>query len=200
MCGAGRGIPTWFYGNGPPRLIVRSARLHHRKVYEYRYYRGKFGATFENALEGLRPMRDFSLRWPKTAHITCSWPTPEPPRAKPRSIWIRWKYALSAITHVGWRILSCRRSHKKRRHDELQRFMLSTDSVTVAVEVAIFLYPENIDAIRAEFLSRLETRCAISQCRSTSRGQPRSCASCASFSSRACRSRHNSVLSQILRT
>ena len=40
-------------------------------------------------------------------------------------------------------------THNKRRHDELQRFMLCTDSVTVAVEVPIFLYPEDINAIKA---------------------------------------------------
>jgi hypothetical protein len=35
-------------------------------------------------------------------------------------------------------------THNKRRHDELQRFMLTTDSVTVAVEVPIYLTPEDI--------------------------------------------------------
>lgn len=40
-------------------------------------------------------------------------------------------------------------THNKRRHDELQRFMLSTDSVTIAVEVPIFLYPDDIEAIKA---------------------------------------------------
>lgn len=34
--------------------------------------------------------------------------------------------------------------HHKRRHDERQRFMLATDSVTVAVEVPIFLTPEDL--------------------------------------------------------
>jgi ATP-dependent exoDNAse (exonuclease V) beta subunit len=35
-------------------------------------------------------------------------------------------------------------THNKRRHDELQRFMLLTDSVTVAVEVPIYLTPADI--------------------------------------------------------
>lgn len=35
-------------------------------------------------------------------------------------------------------------THNKRRHDELQRFMLATDSVTVAVEVPIYLSPKDI--------------------------------------------------------
>jgi ATP-dependent exoDNAse (exonuclease V) beta subunit len=32
-------------------------------------------------------------------------------------------------------------TNNKRRHDEIQRFMLATDSVTVAVEVPIYLTP-----------------------------------------------------------
>jgi ATP-dependent exoDNAse (exonuclease V) beta subunit len=35
-------------------------------------------------------------------------------------------------------------TNNKRRHDEIQRFMLITDSVTVAVEVPILLTPEDI--------------------------------------------------------
>jgi hypothetical protein len=35
-------------------------------------------------------------------------------------------------------------SHHKRRHDELQRFMLMTDSVTVAVEGPIYLTSADI--------------------------------------------------------
>ena len=36
-------------------------------------------------------------------------------------------------------------TNNKRRHDELQRFMLTTDSVTVAVEVPIYLSTEDVD-------------------------------------------------------
>jgi ATP-dependent exoDNAse (exonuclease V) beta subunit len=35
-------------------------------------------------------------------------------------------------------------THNKRRHDELQRFMLMTDSVTVAVEVPVYLTPKDL--------------------------------------------------------
>jgi ATP-dependent exoDNAse (exonuclease V) beta subunit len=35
-------------------------------------------------------------------------------------------------------------THNKRRHDEIQRFMLATDSVTVAVEVPIYLSAEEL--------------------------------------------------------
>src|SRR3546814_3398517 len=47
----------------------------------------------------------------------------------------------------------------KRRHDEIQRFMLLTDSATVAVEVPIFLTPADIAALRAiPNLDRKRTR------------------------------------------
>ena len=35
-------------------------------------------------------------------------------------------------------------THNTRRHDTLQRFMLATDSVTVAMEVPVSLTPEDI--------------------------------------------------------
>jgi ATP-dependent exoDNAse (exonuclease V) beta subunit len=37
----------------------------------------------------------------------------------------------------------------KRRHDEVQRFMLTTDSATVAVEVPIYLTSEDLRELRA---------------------------------------------------
>ena len=41
-------------------------------------------------------------------------------------------------------------SNNKRRHDEIQRFMLINDSVTVAVEVPIILTPEDIADMQHE--------------------------------------------------
>lgn len=38
----------------------------------------------------------------------------------------------------------------RRRHETLQRFMLTNDSVTVAVEIPIWLYPEEVRAIEDE--------------------------------------------------
>jgi ATP-dependent exoDNAse (exonuclease V) beta subunit len=41
-------------------------------------------------------------------------------------------------------------TNNKRRHDEIQRFMLTTDSVTVAVEVPIILTPADIRHMQRE--------------------------------------------------
>lgn len=45
------------------------------------------------------------------------------------------------------------------RHDEIQRFMLITDSVTVAVEVPIYITPEDIRHMQHElgFIITLKT-------------------------------------------
>jgi hypothetical protein len=66
-------------------------------------------------------------------------------------------YDLDAVQIVANRNHTCRAAalvlqtvtNNKRRHDEIQRFMLATDSVTVAVEVPIYL---TIDEL-AEFES-----------------------------------------------
>jgi hypothetical protein len=41
-------------------------------------------------------------------------------------------------------------THNTRRHDALQQFMLTTDSVTVAVEVPVWLTPEDIAHMQHE--------------------------------------------------
>src|SRR6266498_4382855 len=41
-------------------------------------------------------------------------------------------------------------THNKRRHDTLQRFMLATDSVTVAIEVPVSLTPEDISHMQQD--------------------------------------------------
>jgi ATP-dependent exoDNAse (exonuclease V) beta subunit len=54
-------------------------------------------------------------------------------------------------------------THNKRRHDELQRFMLTTDSVTVAVEVPIYLTRDDIAHMQQQlgFRIPLATNAAI---------------------------------------
>src|SRR5207245_10731704 len=41
-------------------------------------------------------------------------------------------------------------THNIRRHETLQRFMLATDSVTVAIEVPVYLTPEDITHMQQE--------------------------------------------------
>jgi transposase-like protein len=133
-----------------PRRIIRSARLHHQQVYEYRFHRGKFGTAFEGEHERLRPMRDFLIEMAENCphHLF---------QTDARASQGKTAFDLDAVEIRSKRNHACRVAnlvlqavtHNKRRHDELQRFMLSTDSVTVAVEVPIFLYPEDIAAIKA---------------------------------------------------
>jgi len=40
-------------------------------------------------------------------------------------------------------------TNNKRRHDEIQRFMLATDSVTIAVEVPIFLEARELAQLKS---------------------------------------------------
>jgi len=42
-------------------------------------------------------------------------------------------------------------THNIRRHDTLQRFMLTTDSVSVAIEVPVYLTPEDLPHLFERF-------------------------------------------------
>jgi ATP-dependent exoDNAse (exonuclease V) beta subunit len=66
-------------------------------------------------------------------------------------------FDLNAVEIKSRRSHACRMANlvlqavtkNKRRHDELQSFMLATDSVTIAVEVPVFLYPTDIQQLKA---------------------------------------------------
>jgi hypothetical protein len=54
-----------------PRTLIRSVRLHHQRVYDYRVHQGKLAsivATSEH--QRLQPMADYSPRWPKSARAS----------------------------------------------------------------------------------------------------------------------------------
>ena len=69
----------------------------------------------------------------------------------------RYSFDLSAVEIKSKRNHACRLAdcvlqtvtQPKRRHDELQRFMLTTDSVTVAVEVPVYLTVQDLAVLGA---------------------------------------------------
>jgi hypothetical protein len=108
-----------------PRRIVRSARLHHQQVYEYRYHRGKFGTAFENEHERLRPMRDFLIEMAEKCphHLF---------QTDARASQGKAAFDLDSVEIRAKRNHACRVAnlvlqavtHNKRRHDELQRHVI----------------------------------------------------------------------------
>jgi ATP-dependent exoDNAse (exonuclease V) beta subunit len=129
-----------------PHRIIHAARLHHQQVYEYRFHRGKL---------------EFALGFPKQQHLqpiqtylndiaeTCPHQLFQ---TDARASQGKTTYNLDAVEIKSTRNHACRVAelvlqtvtNNKRRHDEIQRFMLATDSVTVAVEVPIYLSAEEL--------------------------------------------------------
>jgi ATP-dependent exoDNAse (exonuclease V) beta subunit len=124
-----------------PHTLLRSTRLHHQQVYTYRLHQGKLALILaDKAHEAFSPV---------AAYLT------DMATACPHALFQdehRASQAANAFDLTGVEIVEKHNlapriahralqavTHNKRRHDELQRFMLTTDSVRVAVEVPIYL-------------------------------------------------------------
>jgi ATP-dependent exoDNAse (exonuclease V) beta subunit len=125
----------------PPNQIIRSVRLHHQQVYQYGIHRGKIAATLAaGEHRRFRPLDEYLAEMAEACpHQLFA----AEARASQRKV----AFSLDAVEIKTRRNHACRMAElvlqsvtqNKRRHDELQRFMLTTDSVTVAVEVPIYL-------------------------------------------------------------
>jgi len=124
-----------------PNRIIRSVRLHHQQVYEYRIHCAKLESSLRAPKhEHLQPLEAFL--W----YMAASCPNGLF-QADARASQGKTAYDLDAVEILSHRNHACRTAelvlqavtHNKRRHDEIQRFLLATDSVTVAVEVPIWL-------------------------------------------------------------
>jgi PD-(D/E)XK nuclease superfamily len=129
-----------------PHTLIRSTRLHHKQVYTYRVHQGKLALILaEKQHAAFSPVADYLNDMATSCpHALFQ----EEHRASQAAnafdlagVEIVEKQNLAPrIAHLALQAVT----HNKRRHDELQRFMLTTDSVTVAVEVPIYLTPADI--------------------------------------------------------
>jgi hypothetical protein len=120
-----------------PNRIIRSVRLHHQQVYEYRIHQGKLAAILGTPEhEQFRAVEKYLF----DMVTACPHGLFQPDSRASQG---RTTFDLDAVEIKSKRNHACRLAdcvlqtvtHDKRRQDELQRFMLTTDSVTVAVEV-----------------------------------------------------------------
>jgi hypothetical protein len=129
-----------------PHQLIRTTRLHHQQVYTYRLHQRKL-ALILNTQEhrAYLPLADYLTEMAERCphHLF-----QEGGRASKGGnvfnidgVEIREKDSLaSRITELVLQTVT----NNRRRHDELQHFMVATDSVTVAVEVPIILTPDDI--------------------------------------------------------
>ena len=142
----------------PPHTLVLSARLHHGQVYEFSYHPGKTEHLLRGGSSASRsPFRPQQPQYAPAAsfealrHFLESVPTDTPhdlfrAQAK-RASQTRQRFSLAdvaiierknaAVEMAGFVIPTVSRNTK--RHETIQEFMLVNDSVTVAVEVPVYL-------------------------------------------------------------
>jgi hypothetical protein len=134
-----------------PSRQIRSVRLHHQQTYEYRIHQGKLAAILgkpehEKFRSVERYLFDMATACPHSLFQSDS-----------RASQGRTTFDIDTVEIKSKHNHACRLTDcvlqtvtsNKRRHDEVQRFMLTTDSATVAVEVPIYLTSEDLRKLRA---------------------------------------------------
>lgn len=132
-----------------PHQVIKSVTLNHQQVYQYRYQKAK--------LDILLNQKDFShqrFQDLKTYLIEVEKHCPhEYFQTGSRSSQAAAKFDLHKVvieqkqnyaTRLAQLVIQAV-EHNRLRHEAIQQFMLANDSVTVAIEVPIFLEPQDIN-------------------------------------------------------
>jgi hypothetical protein len=142
----------------PPTQTVRAIKLYHRQVYHFAYHRSKL-ALLKKSGEHRRfaALADFLESIPTACPHTLFENGARASKLRvdafhpTRAIIIeRDNFATRTASFVLPTI-----GDNMRRHETLQRFMLANDSVTLAVEVPIWLASADIKAIEAQYHIKL---------------------------------------------
>lgn len=159
-----RGLGRMFF---PPQQTIRSTKLYHRQIYAFAYHRPKLellrrGQLDDKRAGGLgsttrfRPLADFLKSIPtECPHELFT--RDDDPKA-------RASQAHPAFANVSRVIVNRKENaatetaaliipavgNNKLRHETLQRFMLANDSVTVAIEIPIWLDEADIAALERQ--------------------------------------------------
>jgi transposase-like protein len=155
----------------PPAQTIRSIKLYHRQVYAYAYHRPKLEFVRNGTLDD---KRQGDVRFAAVAHFLQSIPTTcphhlfrrdEDPKARASQASPLWADVSgiivnrkeNAATQTAALIIPSV-GNNKLRHETLQRFMLCNDSVTIAVEIPIWLTEDDVAGLEAEHRIELAQR------------------------------------------
>jgi transposase-like protein len=147
----------------PPEQTIRSIQLYHRQVYGYAYHRPKLDFARTGRLDDRRTgdtrfaaLADFLEALP----ITCPhdvFRRDDDPKARASQATPDWADVSRVIVNSKRKaatetaaLIIPSVGNNKLRHETLQRFMLINDSVTVAIEVPIWLTEDDIASLEHE--------------------------------------------------
>ena len=136
-----------------PYDVIETATLAHRQLYRFRYHRAKIKYALEEDFKNykLRPLKDLlDLVTSETPHqffqegLRAS---ESPIKFSKSDMIVRSKEnfatKLAKLTFQGVK-------DNKQRHEELQKFMIANDTVTVATEVPIYLKKEDLSHMQTQ--------------------------------------------------
>jgi len=150
-----------------PQETVRSIKLYHRQIYGFAYHRPKLELLRDGELDDNRAgSAGSTARFARLAHFLESIPTTCPhdlfrrdddPKARASQVQPAFADISSIIvsrkenaaTETAALIIPAV-GNNKLRHETLQRFMLANDSVTVAIEIPIWLTETDIAALELQ--------------------------------------------------
>jgi ribosomal protein L37AE/L43A len=155
----------------PANQTIRSVKLYHRQVYAYGYHRPKLEFVRKGTLDDKRrgdtrlaPLADFLESIPTTCPHDLFRREDNP---KGRASQVRAEFAdvsriivnrkENAATQTAALVIPAV-GNNKLRHETLQRFMLANDSVTVAVEIPIWLTETDIGELERQHAIELAPR------------------------------------------
>jgi DNA-directed RNA polymerase subunit RPC12/RpoP len=148
-----------------PARIIRAQKLYHRQVYEFAYHRAKLAFLRDGTLDDKRAAgAESTSRFSALADFLESVPATcphdlfrredgargsqlDPTFVDPARLIVIEKQNIATET-AALIVPSVGTNYE--RHPKLQRFMLANDSVTVAIEVPIWLTAQDIQALEAE--------------------------------------------------
>ncbi len=146
-----------------PEQTIRSIKLYHRQVYGYAYHRPKLELLRAGALDDKRkgdmhfgPVADFLERIPTNCPHDL-FRRHDDPKSRASQVAPVWADASriivnrkeNAATQTAALIIPAV-GNNKLRHETLQHFMLANDSVTVAIEIPIWLTERDISALEEQ--------------------------------------------------
>jgi ATP-dependent exoDNAse (exonuclease V) beta subunit len=158
----------------PPAQTIRSIKLYHRQIYAFSFHRAKLELLRDGTLDDKRTGTDAATsRFAPLANFLEAVPVICPHdlfTAKDDKA--RASQARPAFADVSRTIVNRKENaatdtaafiipavgNNKLRHESLQRFMLATDSVTIAIEIPIWLTETDIAALECQYGIELAPR------------------------------------------
>lgn len=141
----------------PPDKVLQTALLRHKQVYKFRIHRAKLDLLLEDAqyptarpnahLHGLKVfLTEAAANCPHGLFLDPVRPRRLEAGLKLDGVYIARKE--NAAVRMAQLALKASPANKL-RHDTLQSFMLHNDSVTVAVEAPVWIFPQELERLKA---------------------------------------------------